>query len=392
MVKLYYSYGIKIIMLTNAIPQIIILVIACVGFYLFYLHLKQALAEQLYRFKQDIYEHLNDKHGDQQNQQLQYQMALQDTLRATMTHHTNELNQRVEGLTKAAETKLQQINTAVEQRLNEGFAKTNDTFADIAKRLILIDDAQRKLTDLSNNVLSLQAILADKKSRGAFGEVQLKNLIENLIPSTNYALQHQLSNGLRCDCMLFLPEPTGNIAIDAKFPLENFQRYNSAEINELERKKFTQVFSQDIKKHINDIAIKYIIPGETAQGALMFIPAESIFAELHNRFPELIALAQQQHVWIASPTTMMAILTTASAVLKDNATRQHVDYIQKHLRALAKDFSLFEERMQKLSRHIEQAHTDTVQINTSASKISKRFAQIDQVDTTVQIEEWGDEQ
>lgn len=342
--------------------------------------LKLNLLDQLHRFKLEIVEQLTSKHSVQQSQHLQSQKSLQDTLRETLSHHSQELSKSVENLTKAAEAKLQQVNTIVEQRLNEGFAKTTETFADIAKRLILIDDAQRKLTDLSNNVLSLQEILADKRSRGAFGEVQLSNLIQNLLPAANFALQYTLSTGMRCDCILFLPAPTGNVVVDSKFPLENFQRYNSLEVGDTDKKKFIQAFTQDVKKHINDIAIKYIIPGETANGAIMFIPAEAIFAEIHSRFPDLVAFAQQKQVWLASPTTMMAILTTASAVLKDSATREHVHFIQEHLRSLAKDFGLFNERMEKLSRHLEMANTDAREIHTSASKITKRFTAIEKVE------------
>lgn len=346
--------------------------------------IKQHLLDQLHRFKLEIVEQLSSKHSAQQNQQLQYQKSIQDTLREALSHHSQELSKRVELLTKTAEDKLQQVNTIVEQRLNEGFAKTTETFADIAKRLILIDDAQKKLTDLSNNVLSLQAILSDKKSRGAFGEIQLNNLIKNLLPANNYTLQYQLSNGLRCDCMLFLPQPTGNIAIDAKFPLENFQRYNDLDIAEIDRKRYLNTFGQDLKKHINDIAIKYIVPGETSNGAIMFIPAEAIFAEIHSKLPDVVALSQEKRVWLTSPTTMMAILTTASAVLKDSATREHVHYIQEHLRALAKDFNLFNERMVKLAKHIDAANNDAKQINTSATKISRRFQAIENVDIVEQ--------
>jgi DNA recombination protein RmuC len=295
---------------------VIILVLGGIGF---------LFLDRLHRFKLELVEHLADKH---------------DTIRDTLSVHSN----------------------------------------DIAKRLVLIDDAQRKLTDLSNNVLTLQEILADKKSRGAFGEVQLQGLLHNLLPTKNYALQHQLSNGLRCDCMLFLPPPTGNVAIDAKFPLENYQKFNDPEISEIERKHYQQTFSQDIKKHINDIAAKYIVPGETANGAIMFIPAEAVFAEIHSRFPELVTLAQGKGVWLTSPTTLMAIITTASAVLKDNATREHIDCIQQHLRALAKDFTIFNERMVKLSKHIDAANADAKQVHISADKITRRFAAIEQVE------------
>lgn len=342
--------------------------------------MRHSLLDQLHRFKLEIVEQLSSKHNSQQEQQLQAQKLLHDTLRDTLAHHSHVLTSSVENLTKTAEAKLQQVNQIVEQRLNDGFAKTTETFADIAKRLVLIDDAQRKLTDLSNNVLGLQEILADKKSRGAFGEIQLNNLIKNMLPSTNYALQYQLSNGMRCDCILFLPSPTGNVVIDAKFPLENYQRYNSLDVGEADKKKFMQTFNQDVKKHINDIALKYIIPGETSNGAIMFIPAEAIFAEIHSKFPDLISLAHEKGVWLTSPTTMMAIVTTASAVLKDSATREHVHFIQEHLRLLAKDFGLFNERMEKLTKHLEAANTDAKEIHTSATKISKRFNAIEKVE------------
>lgn len=346
---------------------------------------KHSLIDQLHRFKLEITEQLNDKHSVQQAQHLQYQKILQDTLRDSLSHHAAELSKSVANLTKTAEDKLQQVNQVVERRLNEGFAKTTETFSDIAKRLILIDDAQRKLVDLSNNVLGLQEILVDKRSRGAFGEIQLNNLIKNILPTTNYALQHQLSNGMRCDCILFLPAPTGNIVVDAKFPLENFQRYNDLNVAELDKKKYIQAFNQDVKKHIQDIANKYIIPGETANGAIMFIPAEAIFAEIHSKFPDLVSMAYEKNVWLASPTTTMAILTTASAVLKDSATKEHVDFIQKHLRLLAKDFNLFNARMEKLAKHIESANNDAKEIHTSASKITKRFNAIEKVEIVDEV-------
>lgn len=338
------------------------------------------IINQLHNFKLEIVEQLTSKHSSQQSQQLQYQKSLQDTLREALSHHSQELSKSVATLTKTAEEKLQQVNAVVEKRLNEGFAKTTETFSDIAKRLILIDDAQKKLTDLSNNVLGLQEILADKKSRGAFGEIQLNNLIQNMLPAKNFSLQYQLSNGLRCDCMLFLPPPTGQVAIDAKFPLENFRRYNELDVAESDRKKYILAFAQDMKKHINDIAAKYIVPGETAEGAIMFIPAEAIFAEIHSKFPDIVTIAHEKRVWLTSPTTMMAILTTASAVLKDSATREHVHFIQEHLRALAKDFELFNERMLKLSKHLESANNDAKQIHTSAGKISKRFQAIEKIE------------
>src|SRR5262249_44475929 len=154
--------------------------------------------------------------------------------------------------------------------------------------------------------------------------VQLSALIHNMIPEQHFSFQHLLSNHKRPDCMLFLPEPTGNIAIDAKFPLENYRHLINSSLSEAEKTQAERQFKIDIRKHIQDIADKYIIPGETADGAVMFIPAEAIFAEIHAHHSDLVEFAQRAKIWMVSPTTMMAILTTARAVLKDAATRKQV--------------------------------------------------------------------
>ena len=193
-------------------------------------------------------------------------------------------------------------------------------------------------------------------------------------------MQHTLSNQKRADCILFLPDPTGNIVIDAKFPLENYQRFMNFEPNTSDRKSAQQQFKLDVQKHIKDIAEKYIIPNETCDGAMMFIPAEAIFAEIHANYPDIIALSQRMKVWIVSPTTLMAVLTTARAVLKDDATRKQIHVIQKHLHALAEDFQRFEKRMDKLTKHIDLAHQDVNEVNTSAKKITQRFQKIESVE------------
>ena len=248
------------------------------------------------------------------------------------------------------------------------------------EHLTRIDEAQKRITELSSNVVSLQEVLADKRSRGAFGEVQLNALVRNLMPESSFSLQHTLSNGTRADCVLFLPEPTGNIVIDSKFPLESYQRMTDSTLAESDRTRAANQFRQDIRKHIADIADKYIISAETSDGAMMFIPAESVFAEIHGHYPELVEEAWRRRVWLASPTTMMAILTTARAVLKDAATREQVNVIQQHLNLLAKDFGRFQERMDRLSLHIRQAHKDVDEVNVSARKISNRFEQIEKVE------------
>lgn len=323
--------------------------------------------------------------------QLEALKILQDTLhkgtqdnrqqvKESLSDHAKELGTRVEQLTQTTEAKLKEINQQVEKRLSEGFEKTNETFNDVIKRLALIDAAQKKITELSGSVMSLQEILNDKRSRGTFGEVQLSALIYNMIPEQHFSFQHQLSNNRRPDCMLFLPEPTGNIAIDAKFPLENFRIIIDSSTSEAERQQAERQFKIDIRKHITDIAEKYIIPGETSDGAVMFIPAEAVFAEIHAHHADLVDYAQNNNVWMVSPTTMMAILTTARAVLKDAATRKQVHEIQKHLRMLADDFERFQGRMDNLAKRIAQAHSDVEQVHISSRKISQRFVQIDKAD------------
>ena len=276
--------------------------------------------------------------------------------------------------------RLNDISGQVEHRLNKGFEKTTETFTDVVKRLALIDEAQKRITELSSNVVSLQEVLTDKRSRGAFGEVQMAGLISNVMPEGSYALQHTLSNSTRVDCMMFLPEPTGHIAIDSKFPLNSFQKMMDNDATDADRLIAEKQFRLDIKKHIKDISEKYIIEGETADGAIMFIPAEAVFAEIHAHQPKLVDEAQRARVWMVSPTTLMAILTTARAVLKDSATRKQVHVIQEHLINLSKDFDRFRKRMDNLSKHIQQANKDVEEVNISATKISGRFEKIEKVE------------
>lgn len=297
-----------------------------------------------------------------------------------LKNNTHTISERLSKLIEEINLRLKEINQSVEQRLAEGFAKTTATFTDVIKRLALIDEAQKKIAELSGNMISLQEILADKRSRGAFGEVQLANLIRNILPEKHFSFQHTLSNGKRADCVLFLPEPNGNIVIDAKFPLESYQKFSDFDSSESERKEAKQSFQMDIKKHVQDIAEKYIISDETADCALMFIPAEAIFAEIHAHYPELVELSYRNKVWMVSPTTMMAILTTAKAVLKDAATQKQAHVIREHLLQLNADFKRFQERMDNLARHVNLAHTDVEEVYKASKKISGRFNKIERAE------------
>ena len=296
------------------------------------------------------------------------------------TKQTELLSESMNKLSESTDSRLKDISGQVDKRLNEGFEKTTKTFTDVLKRLALIDEAQKKITELSSNVVGLQEILNDKRSRGAFGEVQLQSLVQNVMPETHYSMQYQFSNDKIADCVLELPEPTGKIAIDAKFPLESYRKMTDLSLAEADRKDAARQFSRDIKKHISDISDKYILPAETSDGAVMFIPAESVFAEIHGHYPELVELAYQRKVWMVSPTTLMAILTTASAVIKDEQTRKQVHIIKEHLSVLGKDFGRFESRMNNLAKHIGMVTKDVEMVHTSARKISSRFDKIEKVE------------
>lgn len=283
-------------------------------------------------------------------------------------------------LTGTVDGRLAEISGKVTERLDEGFKKTNETFVSVMARLATIDEAQKKIDGLTTNMVSLQELLGDKRSRGAFGEVQLEALVRNILPAGSYEFQATLSNKSRVDCLLILPEPTGRVPVDSKFPLENYHRMFEIGIAESDRIVATRSFKSDVKKHVDAIAGKYIIEHETSDGAVMFVPAEAVFAEIHAYHGDLVEYAMQKRVWIVSPTTLMAVLNTARAVIKDVETRKQIHIIKDELSKLGKDFGRFEERMKKLATHISQAHNDVQEVSISSDKISKRFRQIESVD------------
>jgi DNA recombination protein RmuC len=314
-----------------------------------------------------------------------------DTLHATKLALTQNMSEYREAMVaRLAETtqslnarideRLAEISGKVNERLDDGFRKTNETFVSVMQRLATIDEAQKKIESLTGSVVSLQELLGDKRARGAFGEVQLEGLVRNVLPSSAYEMQCTLSNGTRADCVLTLPPPTGKVAVDSKFPLENYHGMFAAEASEIERAQAQKLFRQDLKRHIEAIGTKYIIGGETSDGAVMFVPAEAVFAEIHAHHAEIVDFAMSRRVWIVSPTTLMAVLNTARAVLKDVETRRQVHVIKESLARLAVEFGRFDERMRDLARHIRQAHEDVEKVQVTSSKISQRFAQIEGVE------------
>lgn len=353
-----------------------------------------------------LYQHVSDllaRHEQQQNQHTEQQSVqfhrtmdtlqqsiklgldeIRQQLHHTLTHNADFLDKQMQQLTTTTAGKLSEIGAQVDKRLNTGFEHTNQIFQNVINRLSIIDAAQKEIIKLSNDVVGLQDILNDKRARGAFGEVQLATLIRNVIPENHFTLQASLSNGKRVDCLLRLPPPTGSIAIDAKFPLEGYKNLQASKPHDPQLTTLRSQFRQAVKKHIDDIASKYIIPGETSDGSILFIPAEAVFAEIHAHFYDIVEYAQKQKVWLASPTTMMAILTTSLAAIKDVATKKQIHIIQEHLGLLSQDFARFQKRMDNLARHIRQAEEDVTQIHQSSKKISARFHKIEQVELDTQ--------
>jgi len=333
----------------------------------------KALEEKHIKMIESLNDSLN-KLTDRLNLTLAEQGKIQgEIIRHTMDSATNQLKNLLN-------MRLQDIDSKVKESLEEGFKKTNDTFDRVMKQLSTIDEAQKKIDGLTTNIVSFQELLGDKKSRGAFGEVQLESLVRNALPPDAFSMQHTLSNGNRADCVLFLPEPTGSVAIDSKFPLESYRKMLDSSLPPDEIKSAQKQFKLDIKKHIHDIASKYIISNETSDGAVMFIPAEAVFAEIHAYHSDLIEEAMSQRVWLVSPTTLMAVLNTARAVLKDVETRKQVHIIKAELGRLGQEFERFDVRMKKLADNIRQAHEHAQDVHVTSQKISRRFSQIERVE------------
>ncbi|HTD92146.1 MAG TPA: DNA recombination protein RmuC [Burkholderiales bacterium] len=308
------------------------------------------------------------------------QLTLTQNLGAQREAMTEKLADTTRALNAKIDERLDQISGKVSERLDEGFKKTNETFVNVMARLATIDEAQKKIDGLTGSVLSLQELLGDKRARGAFGEVQLEALVRNVLPTSAFEMQCTLSNGTRADCVLKLPPPTGMVAVDSKFPLENYHRMFDPETNEVDYTLAQKQFKADIRRHVDAISSKYIIANETSDGAVMFIPAEAVFAEIHAHHAEVVEYANSKRVWIVSPTTLMAVLNTARAVLKDVETRNQIHVIKDELVKLSVDFSRFDDRMRKLADHVRQAHEDAQQVQISSKKISQRFAQIEGVE------------
>ena len=287
-----------------------------------------------------------------------------------------------EGLNKKIENRLDMMNSKVEERLSKGFEETTKTFGNVLERLSKIDEAQKKIETLSTNIVSLQDVLTDKKSRGIFGEVQLYQILASIFGEKNdkiYATQYKLSNGTIADSILFTPEPMGNIAIDSKFPLENYRKIYNQELTEIERIQARKDFVSNMKKHIDAISNKYIIENETSDQAILFLPAEAIFAEINAYHSDVLEYANKKNVRITSPTTLMLILTIVQVTMKNIERNKYANIIHEELRKLQEEFVRYEIRWTSLQKDIEKVTKDVKEIATTSTKISKRFTEISNV-------------
>lgn len=310
-------------------------------------------------------------------------------LAETLLNRQSQLEGQLRQVSNDTATSRAEINRtlnerldAVSRRLGESLVqsaeKTGQSLSELQARLAVIDKAQTNLTELSTQVVGLQDILANKQARGAFGEIQLYDLVKSALPPSAYEFQVTLGNNRRADCLIKLPNPPGPIVVDAKFPLESFHLMRQAE-TEAEKTQAERAFSNAMQKHIADISEKYILDGETAESALLFLPSEAVYAELHARFPAVLEKSYKSRVWIVSPTTLMATLNTVRAVLKDSQMRAQAHIIQKEIGVLLKDIERLDVRVNNLSKHFTQAGNDIDQIKTSSRKISSRAERIEEL-------------
>ncbi len=295
-------------------------------------------------------------------------------------HHVSE-NQAVSqtAMLQLMEQRLAEVQRGMTEALQGTSMRTARSLGDLQMRLETIDKAQANIEKLSGKVLGLQDILSNKQTRGAFGEIQLHDIVGKALPSDAFTMQATLSNGRRADCLIHLPNPPGPIVVDAKFPLEAYEALRRAE-NPRQLQEAGSFLRTSVRAHIRAISEKYIIEGETADGALMFLPSEAVYAELHSNFPEVVRDGFDARVWIVSPTTCMATLNTMRAILKDARMREQAGAIRTTLKQLHRDVELVVERVGKLNTHFGQARADLDDINTAAERAGKRAARLDNFD------------
>jgi len=303
----------------------------------------------------------------------------QERLSGGLTHVSEAQAQSQTAMLQLMERRLAQVQSQMSENLHGSARRTAQSLGDLQQRLQSIDKAQENITKLSGDVLSLQDILSNKQTRGAFGEIQLTDIVSKALPKDSYTLQATLSNGKRADCLIHLPNPPGPIAIDSKFPLEAYEQLRRADTQD-QLNRAAQQLRLSLRKHIRDISEKYILEGETADGALMFLPSEAVYAELHANFPEVVRDGFSARVWIVSPTTCMATLNTMRAILKDARMQEQAGAIRKELSLLYADVDRLGSRVENLDRHFGQAAKDIADIKISADKAGRRARRLDNFD------------
>ncbi len=293
-----------------------------------------------------------------------------------MATQSNELQRMIAEQMAQSEGRL---STRLEQSLRDQNERTTKSLTGMAEKLVVITEANNHISALSSQVTQLQNILSNKQARGSFGEVQLENLVRDALPENAFEFQATLSNGKRVDCLLCLPNPPGPICIDSKFPLEAYRQLASA-VNEGERDNARRALENDVKKHIQDIAEKYIVPGETAESAILFLPSESVYAEINIQLPKLVEASRKAHVYMAGPDNLMLLLHTVRAILRDARMHEAAGLIQVQVELMMKDVNRLEDRVTKLATHFSQAERDISDIQTSTRKIISRGDKIDQIE------------
>lgn len=298
---------------------------------------------------------------------------------------SRNLNKDFSCLNEQLERRLIAINEKVNERLDQNFDKTNKTFMNVIERLSKIDEAQKKIETLSSDIVSLQSILTDKKTRGIFGEVNLKHILTSVFGEKNdkiFRLQYTLSTGVIADSVVFAPEPLGTIAIDSKFPLEHYQLMVDKKLTQDMRDYYEKLFKQDMKKHIDAISSKYIISGETTDQAILFLPAEAIFAEINAYHQDIIDYAYKKRVWITSPTTLISTLTVIEMIIKNMERDKYTSIIHDELNKLGLEFARYKERWDKLARSIQTVNKDVENVSITTDKITKKFETINRVEVS----------
>ena len=311
--------------------------------------------------------------------QANAQATVVQTVEARLAAVQQQMQDRLADNAMRSQRSLAEMQERMRESLHGTSKQTATSLSALHERLQAIDKAQDNITKLSGDVLSLQDILSNKQTRGAFGEIQLRDIVSKALPAESYALQHTLSNGKRADCIIHLPNPPGPIVIDSKFPLEAYEALRVAR-TDAELRAAVQNMKTSVRKHIRDISEKYIIEGETADGALLFLPSEAVYAELHANFSDLVREGFDARVWIVSPTTCMATLNTMRAILKDARMREQAGAIRKELAMLVADVDRLGTRVGNLDRHFSQASKDIEDIKISAEKAGKRANRLDNFD------------